>query len=69
MLILSLPSSQGYLIKYINSYVNPYGEYNTSESIKSNVITYEIIDNLTTNLYDIEGHEINIEVPLNENRC
>jgi len=33
------------------------------------VISYEIFDNLTASLYNIKGHEINIEIPLNENRC
>ena len=69
MLILSMPSSQGYLIKYMNSYVNHLEKYNNSKDLKSNLITYEVYDNLTTSLYDIDGYEINIEVPLNENRC
>lgn len=69
VLVLSMPSSQGYLIKYINSYINTFDNYNNSENIKSNVVTYEIFDNLTTTLYDIKGFEINIEIPLNENRC
>ena len=32
----------------MNSYINPYDSYNCSKDIKSNVVTYEIFDNLTT---------------------